>query len=304
MLGRFLKRSGKKTHRKLGIAFSGNTVVAVCLAPADKPLHSLIHTFTGPLDKLGEWVETHKLNDTPTALLIENGSYMLQQFERPDVPEDELRNALRWKLKDLLDYPPTEAVVDFFNTPEARQKRGDMVQVVAASRKMLKPRLQSVQAAHLDVQRIDIPELALRNLFSRALTLEETTALLYFQENRGQLIICRDDQLFIARGLDYGTRRLATDEAQFGQWNDTDDRIALEVQRTMDYFDSHFGLAPVKRVVLFGDHPSLDRLGRHAANVLGVEAEVAGLPRLCQAELTAPMHELTPLAIGAALGLD
>ncbi len=303
MLGRLFKRAAGKSSHLVGVAMDDDTALAIWLKLTPDGAPQASAQFSDRLDKLDAWVADNGLAGARTALVLEPGAYMVQQFERPDLPEEDLRNALRWKLKDLLDYSPGDAVVDYFVQPPNRQRRNDMVQVVAARRTLIKPRLTSLEGAGLSLQRIDIPEFTLRNLVSRALRNTETTALLYLQDARGLLVVCRDDQLYIARTLDYGTRRLGTDNAQLNTWNDTDDRIALEIQRTMDYYDSHFGQAPVKRLVLAGDHPSLDRLAKHAANVLGIESEVASSDSLC-AGAGASGHELLPLAIGAALGLE
>jgi MSHA biogenesis protein MshI len=252
------------------------------------------------------WIAENRLSGAATALVLEPGEYSMQQVERPQVPGAELRDALRWKLKDSLGYPASDAIVDFFETPAARQQRNDIVQVVAAPRTLLKPRCDILRQSSLDLRRIDIAEFALRNLVSRALAAAETTVLLMLQAQRGMLVVCREDQLYIARTLDYGLNRLGSGETGPGQWNDTDDRIALEIQRTMDYYDSHFGQAPVKRLVLVGDHPAVQRLRDYAASALGIRCELAGSGTLWAPMPDSGRQAVSPsaLALGAALGLD
>jgi hypothetical protein len=44
--------------------------------------------------------------------LLQPGDYQMQLVEAPSVPADELKAAVRWKLKDLLDYPVDAATID------------------------------------------------------------------------------------------------------------------------------------------------------------------------------------------------
>ncbi len=310
MLGKLFRSRRRGTSLdQVGVVIDAEGVLALALRRSDGQRPQLLSVFAGNVAELAGWVAAHSLQGAPTALVLEHGSYGIHQLERPEVPAEELRDALRWKLKDLLDYSPAEAVIDFFETPPARQKRIEPVQVVAARRALLKTRLAELGGAGLELVRIDIPEFALRNLVSRALAASETTAVLYLQAQRGMLAICRDDRFYMARALDHGLRSLGQggggEDGGLSTWSDIDDRIALEVQRTMDYYDSHFGHAPVKRLLLPGTHPGLDRLAGYAATALGIAAERAGAAQLCSAaDALDSDDERLPLAIGGALGID
>ena len=60
-------------------------------------------------------------------------AYQLVQVEAPEVQPDELRGAVRWKLKDIINFPPSEAIVDVFDIPEqARYVESRMIYAVAA----------------------------------------------------------------------------------------------------------------------------------------------------------------------------
>src|SRR5262245_15939083 len=54
------------------------------------------------------------------AALLQPGEYQLQLVEAPSVPAEELKSAVRWKLKDLLDYPVDSATVDVADVPSDR----------------------------------------------------------------------------------------------------------------------------------------------------------------------------------------
>lgn len=309
---RFGKRGKPSTDGQVGIVVSNEAVCAVHIRRSDDQAPQLLARLDAPgepaqgLEALAQWVAARQLRGVPAALTLDYGSYAIHQVEKPEVPEQELRSALRWRLKDLLDYSPADAVVDFFDAPPARQKRLEPVQVVAARISQLKPLAGALGATGLDLQRIDIPEFALRNLASRALHSQETTALLYFLPQRGTLQICREDRFYLARTLDQGQEALARAgaAAAFGGFADIDDRIALEAQRTMDYYDSHFGHGPVKKLVVLGAGSELQRLADYIASALGLSTRLAGPADLLGGlgEDEAP-HHLMPLALGGALGV-
>ncbi|THF63581.1 pilus assembly protein PilM [Pseudothauera nasutitermitis] len=310
MFGKLVgKRSGSAADGHVGLALSGERLCAVHLRRmADQP-PELLARLDAPgdparaLEALAPWVARHGLRGVPAALTLDYGDYLIQQMEKPSVPAEELRSALRWRLKDQLDYSPADAVIDYFEAPAARQKRIEPVQVVAARASQLKPRIDAIRAAGLDPQRIDIPEFALRNLVSRALNVRETTALLYFQPRRGTLQILREDQFYFARALDQGLEALA--RGGDGGFSDIDDRIALEAQRTMDYYDSHFGHGPVKRVLVLGGGADLRRLADYVTTALGVPASLVGPAELARGlEDDADTRTLPPLAVGGALGFE
>src|SRR5688500_18366249 len=44
-----------------------------------------------------------------TATLLAPGEYQIVSVEAPDVPAEEMKVAVRWKLKDVIDFPVEEA---------------------------------------------------------------------------------------------------------------------------------------------------------------------------------------------------
>ena len=308
----FGKRGRPSAAGLAGIVISDDAVTAVHLHhEAGQPpqlLSRLDAVGAEPqrnLQALAEWVAAHQLHGVPATLTLNYGSYQTHQVDKPDVPADELRAALRWRLKDVLDHSPADAVIDCFDSPPTRQKRIEPAQVVAARISRLKPLVAALQATGLDLQRIDIPEFALRNLLSRALDRHDTTALLYLLPQRGVLQICRDDTFYFARTLEHGLEALvrASGGGAFSGHSDLEDRIALEAQRTMDYYDSHFGQGPVKKLLVLGRGIELQRLAEHIASALGIAAQLVTPAELVRGlDAAEPTHELMPLALGGALG--
>ena len=96
------------------------------------------------------------------------GCYQLLQMVPPDVPRDEMREAIRWQIGDLIDYPPEEAVVDFFSIPSGNQReQSRSAYVVVAHQDQVAERVAWLRGARLKIRAVDIPELVLCNLLNQ-----------------------------------------------------------------------------------------------------------------------------------------
>ena len=91
-------------------------------------------------DTLSKLVDDQGWAGVPAVLVLPIDQYQVFQVERPEGVEDsELADALKWKLKDFLDFSPADAVSDVFAFPEdASRGRGPLVNVVAARKSLVR----------------------------------------------------------------------------------------------------------------------------------------------------------------------
>lgn len=178
----------------------------------------------------------------PAVVVLPIDQYQVFQVERPEGIEDsELADALKWKLKDFLDFSPSDAVSDVFSFPEdASRGRGPLVNVVAARKSLVQELVALADGAGLELVRVDIAELALRNLASRMDTANRGVALVHLRERYGQMVVCRGDTLYLSRRLDVSY----DDLRDAGRQENAVQSLALEIQRSMDYFESQLGQVP------------------------------------------------------------
>ncbi|MBD3639904.1 MAG: biogenesis protein MshI [Marinobacter sp.] len=181
-------------------------------------------------------------------LVLPLEQYQVFQMERPAGVEDgELADALKWKLRDLLEFSPADAISDVFPFPsDAARGRGELVNVVAARKSLLGELVRLLQQSGLKPGRIDIAELALRNLVARLDPDNKGAALVHLRENYGQMIICRGQTLYLSRRLDVsssGLRDAARQESVV-------QALALEMQRSLDYYESQMGQVPPAHIRL------------------------------------------------------
>lgn len=205
---------------------------------------------------LTDLVQRHQLQNCPCCAVLARGTYNLIQIDRPDVPEAELRDAVRWQVKDLLDFPAEQAVLDLFSAEGAG---GNMMSfAVAASEDDIRCVVDVMQQASLDVKVIDIPELALRNVVDRSFESDRGVALLSLWRDNGLVTIVRKGEMCMARRINLGVQELvaAADiddvdgiEISQAQQNILDN-VVLEIQRSLDYYESSVSRQPVAAVLL------------------------------------------------------
>lgn len=199
---------------------------------------------------LRAWVETHKLTGADCVAVLEPGSYQVLQVEPPQVPDEELRTALRWRIRDLLSFPVEDAVLDLFPPPAAARERVRSVSVVVARKSLLQQRIGLIEAAGLKLRAIDIGQLAQRNVAASLPHDGKGLALLYLDDDHGLITLVRGGEIFLAREIDFGLDALPPEAPESGQ-DPAYERLTLELQRSLDYFESALSQAPLNRIVVF-----------------------------------------------------
>jgi len=195
------------------------------------------------------------VKNRPCATVMQLNDYNIFSIEAPDVPQEELRSAIRWQMKDLIDFDIEEALVDVFPAPSANDpKRHRNVYVVVSRVNTVRERAELFHEADANLTVIDIPELVLRNI--AALLPENTTgvALIYLTADRGVVLITRNSELYFARTMDLGYENLSQQSVDNGGLslvgNQGFDHLVLEIQRSLDYYDRYSSQPPIGGIVL------------------------------------------------------
>jgi len=248
-----------------------------------------------------------QLENARFTTLLASNEYQLMMVEAPNVPVDELKTAIRWKIKDSLNYHVDDATIDVLQIPSGKygSERPQSLYAVAASNETIRKRINLFEKAKIDLSVIDIPETAQRNIAALYETEGRGLALLAFNDEGGLLTITSDGELFLARRIDISIGQLSdADEALRQQYQD---RVELEVQRSLDYFDRQFHHISINRMLVSA--PEEIGLAGLLGNNLGLPVEaldlaqgmdIIGVPELADSEFAS--HALH--ALGAALRLE
>ncbi len=251
-------------------------------------------------ETLASWLATDRGDLGSVGAVLDAADYELLLVEAPDVLAAELRAAVRWRLKDAIDFPVDDAVVDVFAIPEQVRRTGSkMMYAIAARRQAVERQVAMLRPVGRRFDVIDIPELALRNLASLLPEAQDGLILLWHRAGSAQLLVIKQETLYLARKV-HSSPSQAADGAP-----PEVDAIALELQRSMDYFESHYEQAPIRHLVIAPGGAHGERLAAALATETAMSTAVIDVGKVL--ELTAGIDttdSLSLLALGAALRED
>ncbi|KAB8044997.1 type IV pilus biogenesis protein PilM [Janthinobacterium aquaticum] len=199
------------------------------------------------LEKLSKEMQAASYRNTT---LLNAPDYQLLSLEAPNVPPEELKTAIGWRLKDMLDFPLADATIDVFDIPPDQNApvRGQSVFAVAGRNGAVSARQGLFSGAKVPLSVIDIPEMAQRNIAALLETPGRGLAMLSFDGDGGLLTVNFNAELYLSRRIDVKLDQLreAGDE-QRAQYHD---KITLELQRSFDHFERQFHFINVARLML------------------------------------------------------
>lgn len=198
------------------------------------------------LEKLGK---EKRFKQHRCATLLRPGEYQLLMVDAPDVPKDEVKSAIRWSVKDMLDYPVEQASIDVLDIPSqgGESARRHSMFAVAAKNEVIEARMKQFDEARVPLEVIDIPETAQRNIAALYETEKRATALLFLERQSGLLTINFQGELYLARRMDVGFEQIMKYPPEGRR--DILERVQLEVQRTFDHFDRQQGISVEKLLI-------------------------------------------------------
>jgi len=222
----------------------------------------------GGLQKLAQDM---RLGQYHCMALLKPEEYQLLLVEAPNVPKEELKSAIRWRIKDMIDYHLDDATVDVLDIPpdDGSAGRNHAMYAVAARNDLIQARIREFDDARIPLSVIEIRETAQRNIAALYETEERGIALAYFAEDWGLLTINYRTELYLARRLDLGLQQLSDKSASLG--GGAMERVAVEIQRTLDHFERQFRSIPVARMLL-APMPRDVGLGEFLRTRLGIES--------------------------------
>jgi MSHA biogenesis protein MshI len=236
------------------------------------------------LQKLGQ---TMNLGQYQCAALLKPGDYQLLLVEAPNVPKDELKSAIRWRIKDMIDYHIDDATVDVLDIPPEAGAggRNHQMYAVAARNDLIQNCVRAFDEARIPLSVIDIHETAQRNIAALYETEDRGVALAYFAQTWGLLTVNYRGELYLARRIDLGLDELAAESAR--QDGGALERVAVEIQRTLDHFERQFRSIPVARV-LIAPTPQDVGLGEFLRARLGLDSRQIDLKEVLAFEGEGP----------------
>ncbi len=231
---------------------------------------------------LEKFVKENALQSAACTYVLASGDYTLHLVDEPAVPAEEIPKAMCWIVRDLIQFPIAEAVIDTFPLPFPRAKDNvKMLYAVVVKKEIISKIKARIDATGMALKYVDIPELALKNLLAKHPQQPKGCALMVLEGQGGKLILMKNESLCIARSFELKLDTLGKEELQDGKILES---LALEVQRSFDYINSVFRQSVENVVILAPTRMDKNSIQASLKNSLGSEVIFLNVSEIVQFE--------------------
>ncbi|MBF0286082.1 MAG: hypothetical protein HQL51_16660 [Magnetococcales bacterium] len=234
-----------------------------------------------PSEILAEMAREAGASKLPVTAVLGLGRYTIFPADTVEAPRAEMAAAIRWRIKDRLEFPVEEAVVEVFDKPGGRPGEAAQQIYVAVAREMeVRSCVNVILGAGLNLVSIDAADLAMANLSILSPDDAEGVALLYLERYQGLVQVTRKGTVYLARAMERGWENMVrglqgkadAGPDVLGRLSELD-QIGLEIQRTLDYYESHFFQSPVSSIHLAPTERAIPHLRRAVADKMGMRVK-------------------------------
>ena len=248
-------RKAKKREGWLAIALQRDGLAAIRMqtAPDIRPQVRQAVFYPGTdhaelLERAGRDLHAHAYR---SITVLSGGEYQILSVDAPNVAADELKTAMRWRLKDMLDFHVDDATIDVLDLPvdpHAAVRAQHSMFAIAARNSVIESRQKLFTAAKVELAVIDIPEIAQRNISALVEPPGRGVAMLSFGDEGGLLTVSYRGELYLTRRIDLALEQLLDPDLE--RRHASFDRITLELQRSLDNFERQYSFISVAKLVL------------------------------------------------------
>lgn len=228
-------RAGLTSDLGAAVSFDGDQFrYLLTQAPAPGGRRVLKRWGVVPREQLSEaqWLDqirALRLGRVRVTAMLAPHDYQILQVNMPAVPDDELKAAARWRIKDMINVPPDEVTIDVLRLPSPAGAGARQMLVVVARNALVLQTMTRCKAAGFALSAIDIPETGLRNLASAQLgPAGGATATLVAADAECWFSLCADGELLAVRRFPHDGE------------NGVSERIVSEVRRSVDRMERQF----------------------------------------------------------------
>jgi MSHA biogenesis protein MshI len=261
---------------------------------------------------LGSYIKQNNLQNANCRVVLQPDEYRLFFLDAPNVPEQELKMAVRWLVKDLIDYPLGEAAVDYFEVPGISSQRSK-IYVVATRLKMLQHTAQLMKAVNLKLSHVDIAELALANITSMLDAENKGVMLLSLSSGEVGILIAKGGTVCLTRYVKTAFIANLAKESQGENVPNTEvtsdhqlDPLILQIQRSLDFYRRQIESSMPAKIVLCSLLGQQHQLVEQLSKDLGIVVELLDLNELLKGSVSINMQQQTDCltVIGEGLGIN
>ena len=215
------------------------------------------------------------------ATLLEPEDYQIVVVDAPNVPASELKTAMRWRVKNLIDAHIDDVTLDVLDIPapnDAPSHKHSMY-AVAGRNEAIGEIIKRFEGAEIPLSVIDIAETAQRNIAALYEDAGRAAALLYFNNRGGMLTINYQNELYLSRRFDITHPQLV--DADTAAREAAQGRVLIELQRSLDHFDRQFRTITISKLLL-GPEPTPSGMADSLASGSGLSVQHIDLNEVLQ----------------------
>jgi len=287
----------KKNARRVCVHLTDDGI-AIVVSTINKGTFSILSShFISKLEQaespgiLQHYIATNKLSNSTCSLILEPSEYQMLLTESPNVDASEMRQALWWKVKDLVSFDQDNAQIDYLDLPEdSNLHQTKKVYAIIADRAKINHKLAVLEDLDLRPIIVETPETAMLYLTSQLCSDSAGTSVVYLNNDQSLLMLMADSQMYLSRTLQYN-------------YQERPEAVTLDLQRSMDYYESQLGKAPCLKVLVLPKQDLHNDLMQDLSTNINVEITSLDLNGIipCKTTLTAEIQQRCLIAICGAL---
>jgi MSHA biogenesis protein MshI len=204
-------------------------------------------------DNLHAWCKKNNIKNSICRWLLSHECYQTYLTDSPNVLKKELPEALKWQLKDQLDFPVDEVLISYYK-PHHPDPENNQVVAVSVEKKLIDTIVLMTKEIGLELNAIEVEELTIGHMLIPHLAKDKIVG--YVGENRSGLVFnfYQSNKLVFSR-YKKGTYLPINQEQEHefsleSQSQEQEDAFLLETQRTLDYVISQLFRKPVDLILL------------------------------------------------------
>ncbi|MBQ4799459.1 MSHA biogenesis protein MshI [Pseudoalteromonas sp. MMG006] len=233
----------------IGVAAYADTVNAVCLKKSQNKW-SVYSSHSVNVSEQADYTTAMVacINEVSTDvcgvnIVIPHSFYQIVQMDKPNLSDEEIIQSLPWTAKDLVDIAPENIVADFIDYPITLPMQSSKMNVFITNKLQLLPFIDSFEHTKSVLRAMTSEEMILVTLFGS----HKEAHMLIVQHvgHEPRILIIRDGQLLLARRLNGFLGISDKDQNQ-----EQVEALGLEIQRSMDFFESQLKQPPIRSIHL------------------------------------------------------
>jgi len=270
-------RSGRGTAAGITLSKEG-LALAIVNQSSISPVLEYCQYYPCPSAKqpamLAQLAKQYKLDHISCNLVLLPEEYQLLQADAPEVPKHELAAALRWQIKDLIDFHIDDAVIDHIDLPNKNTSGKAQLLVVTSRQSTIQAHVDTLVTAGINLATIDIAVQATRNIIAQLDSTETSIGLLNLWDDIAKISVILNNDIYINRISSIGLQSLQFISEDNSSSQAILDSLALELQRTFDYYESHSRQAAITQLIIVSNDQAVSieqqlqqRLGINCINL-------------------------------------